>query len=215
MKHAMRLFLLAALMFVASHVAEAQKLLVNKTYYHTGLQFDGAQWSQNGLTGSVGFKVYDTHLQLSHGTRAVRRGDATVYGFTGKKYVVQGKNGQEYPNQYYLVSNNLDIAYVQALTFWGQTHTSLGLYSQVPVSTGGGASAPSQPNYNSGSQQSGRVVCRKCNGKGRVVYDSYPPQYSGSRSYPKYCSECGQTFPSSRGHSHVTCGSCGGRGYTR
>ena len=214
MKQTMKLLLLAALVFAASHVAEAQKLLVNKTYYHTGLSFDGTQWTQTGATGSVGFKVYDTHLQLSDGTRAVRRGDATVYGFTGKKYVSQGANGQEYPARYYLVSNNLDIAEVLALTFWGQTHTSLILYSQVPVSTGG-TSAPSQPNYNRGSQQSVRVVCRKCNGKGRVVYDSYPPQYSGSRSYPKYCSECGQTFPSSRGHSHVTCGSCGGRGYTR
>ena len=40
MKQTMKLLLLAALIFAASHVAEAQKLLVNKTYYHTGLSFD-------------------------------------------------------------------------------------------------------------------------------------------------------------------------------
>lgn len=101
-------------------------------------------------------------------------------------------------------------------------------------SGGGGGSVggyyPVQPNYPSGSGYSplGATVtgnsssnngqsrrerkwrnCSLCHGKGTIVRDSHVSTY-GMTDRQVYCSQCGRSYYSSTGHSHVTCPTCHG-----
>lgn len=83
--------MLAALIIVAAAFASnAQNLIVSKTYYDTGLAFDGSQWTQNPQSGPMTFTVYEESLHMSDGSWAIRSGNATVYGFTERKYIFVG-----------------------------------------------------------------------------------------------------------------------------
>ncbi len=94
-------------------------------------------------------------------------------------------------------------------TYYTSTPQSPGYGSNVPLNSGAGS-----VNSSSSSPSNNRITCRKCNGKGRVEHNSYPPQYGSTKSYQKWCAECGRSYSSTLGHGHVTCGMCGGRGYT-
>lgn len=63
-------------------------------------------------------------------------------------------------------------------------------------------------NINTGST---RKECTTCNGTGRMPLDTNPPQFGYDNSYKVKCNECGQAFPKSWGHTHVTCTSCHGK----
>lgn len=204
-----RVFMLAAvIIFAAARVSHAQNLIVSKTYYDTGLAFDGSQWTQNLQAGPMTFTVYEESLHMSDGSWAIRSGNATVYGFTGRKYIFVGADDVARPANYYIVSDNLDIAHVLELTFtlYGFTSSSvnLSLYSQVPVNNGGG-------NYNGGNYNSGTnrtwVTCTACNGTG-VWKKNYAPKYNG-QSITEWCDICkGYDHK----HYHETCSSCNGKG---
>ena len=59
-----RVSILAALIIVAAAFASnAQNLIVSKTYYDTGLAFDGSQWTQNPQSGPMTFTVYEESLE--------------------------------------------------------------------------------------------------------------------------------------------------------
>lgn len=53
--------------------------------------------------------------------------------------------------------------------------------------------------------------CPYCNGKGRIQKDMNPSMF-GTQDYKVKCEECGQMYLKSTGHTHVTCGHCGGTG---
>ncbi|MBR1516716.1 MAG: hypothetical protein IJ620_01030 [Bacteroidales bacterium] len=73
-----------------------------------------------------------------------------------------------------------------------------------------GASTHSSSSTSPGTSSS--LKCSRCNGSGRMPYDTYPSTF-GQSDYKVTCSECGQQFLKSRGHNHVTCTECHGKGY--
>ena len=93
--------MLAAVIIVAAAFASnGQNLIVSKTYYDTGLAFDGSQWTQNPQSGPMTFTVYEESLHMSDGSWAIRSGNATVYGFTGRKYIFVGADEVARPSNY-------------------------------------------------------------------------------------------------------------------
>lgn len=74
-------------------------------------------------------------------------------------------------------------------------------------SNGGSSRSSTTPN----NRSTPRPNCAYCRGKGRVVHNSYQPMY-GTQDYQVRCNECGGTFMKSSGHTHITCGHCGGTG---
>ena len=55
------------------------------------------------------------------------------------------------------------------------------------------------------------VKCTRCNGSGKMPYDTYPPMF-GQPDYDVWCSICGRYYKKSRGHTHVDCPECKGSG---
>lgn len=51
--------LAAVIIFAAARASHAQNLIVSKTYYDTGLAFDGSQWTQNLQASPMTFTVMD------------------------------------------------------------------------------------------------------------------------------------------------------------
>lgn len=145
-------------------------------------------------------------------------GSSTTFKFNADKSVLN------------VVLDNGDIyVYKHAMPPNGQTTCSL-IRERRGGSSGDGSGSynggyiPSYPSQQPSYQQSGNtsssgnprqvvkeeVRCSRCNGTGKMVYDSYPPNF-GSDSQV-YCSFCCRYYPSSRGHSHVTCTECHGKG---
>lgn len=56
-----------------------------------------------------------------------------------------------------------------------------------------------------------QVRCSRCNGTGRMVYNTYPGTL-GQPDYKVRCNECGEEHLKSTGHTHVTCNECKGSG---
>lgn len=89
---------------------------------------------------------------------------------------------------------------------------------QMNQAGNGGATFNSSSNSSSSSTSStsSRVAvsshqCPYCNGKGRIQKDMNPSMF-GTQDYKVKCEECGQMYLKSTGHTHVTCGHCGGTG---
>jgi DnaJ-class molecular chaperone len=211
-----RVFMLAAvIVFAAAFASHAQNLIVSKTYYDTGLAFDGSQWTQSPQASPKTFTVYEESLQTSDGKWAIRRGYGSAYGFTGRKYVFVDANGVEKPGNYYLVADNLDIAWVLELTFtfYGFTSSSvnLSLYSQVPVQNNsgnynnGGNNSYNNSNTNTANQR--WVTCTACNGTG-VWLKNYAPKYNG-QTVLQWCDICKDY---DHIHYHEKCSACNGKG---
>jgi DnaJ-class molecular chaperone len=211
-----RVFMLAAvIIFAAAFASHAQNLIVSKTYYDTGLAFDGSQWTQSPQASPKTFTVYEESLQTSDGKWAIRRGYGSAYGFTGRKYVFVDANGVEKPGNYYLVADNLDIAWVLELTFtfYGFTSSSvnLSLYSQVPVQNNsgnynnGGNNSYNNSNTNTANQR--WVTCTACNGTG-VWLKNYAPKYNG-QTVLQWCDICKDY---DHIHYHEKCSACNGKG---
>ena len=68
---------------------------------------------------------------------------------------------------------------------------------------------------NVGNGSTNMTKCPYCNGKGRKAVDYQAPKFTPSSNYYVHCDECGNDYLKSFGHSHVTCGHCGGSGYIR
>jgi RecJ-like exonuclease len=75
--------------------------------------------------------------------------------------------------------------------------------SYQPVSTGSSYVASST----SSSSSKTRRQCYVCKGTGRTEHNSY-----AGGNYSKYCTTCGKTVYTA--HSHITCTSCRGKGYS-
>lgn len=57
-----------------------------------------------------------------------------------------------------------------------------------------------------------REACRRCNGRKRIVHNTYPSMF-GLDDYKVRCNECGEYHLRSTGHTHITCPDCKGKGY--
>lgn len=69
-------------------------------------------------------------------------------------------------------------------------------------------------NTNSSITTSSTLKCNYCNGTGRKAVDHSVATF-GLSDPMVHCNECGRDYHRSTGHSHVTCGQCGGSGYQR
>ena len=69
-------------------------------------------------------------------------------------------------------------------------------------------------NTNSSVTTSSILKCNYCNGTGRKAVDQSVATF-GLSDPMVHCNECGRDYHRSTGHSHVTCGQCGGSGYQR
>ena len=128
------------------------------------------------------FTVYEESLHMSDGSWAIRSGNATVYGFTGRKYI-------------FVSSVNLSL-YSQV-----PVNNGGGNYNSGNYNSGG--------NYDSGTSGTNRkwVTCTLCNGTG-VWKKNYAPKYNG-QSITEWCDICkGYDHK----HYHETCSSCNGKG---
>ena len=81
-----------------------------------------------------------------------------------------------------------------------------------PGSTQSGSSQRQSSTASSTNRQPTKHACPLCNGKKRIVKDTYPAMY-GMEDSKVRCSECGEYFWRSTGHTHVTCPQCHGKGY--
>lgn len=84
-----------------------------------------------------------------------------------------------------------------------------------PVSGNNSSNGTSSGNRNNTTtrQQPTKHTCSLCNGKKRIPHEANAPQFGLDNNYKITCQECGQQFPRSWGHSHITCPQCHGRGY--
>ena len=53
----LRLLTIVIITFASACLSHAQNLIVSKTYYDTGLAFDGSQWTQNLQASPITFTV--------------------------------------------------------------------------------------------------------------------------------------------------------------
>lgn len=54
--------------------------------------------------------------------------------------------------------------------------------------------------------------CSLCHGTGRIGKEMNPPQFGLGDTSKEKCNECGEWFPKSWGHTHITCPNCHGKG---
>lgn len=54
--------------------------------------------------------------------------------------------------------------------------------------------------------------CSLCHGTGRIGKEMNTPQFGLGDTSKEKCNECGEWFPKSWGHTHVTCPNCHGKG---
>ena len=80
------------------------------------------------------------------------------------------------------------------------------------TNNGGSSSSSQRQNTVPARTQPTKHTCSLCNGKRRIVKETYPPMY-GQRDYQEKCNECGGYFMRSTGHTHITCPQCHGKGY--
>lgn len=112
---------------------------------------------------------------------------------------------EEYLNfcKHFKKYDGTDYTFNEWLALCGQQHIG----NNIPNGT---ISTSSTQKTNTSSTQK---VCTTCNGTGRMPKDTNPAQFGYDNSYKVKCNECGQYFPKSWGHTHVTCTSCHGKGY--
>lgn len=83
--------------------------------------------------------------------------------------------------------------------------------SYIP-NNGSSSSSSRRQNTTPSRNQPTKHTCSLCNGKRRIVKDTYPSLY-GQSDYQVKCNECGGYFMRSTGHTHITCPQCHGKGY--
>lgn len=168
----------------------------------------------------INIKFYDGYI--TYGSSKYKY-NGTINGW--KTY---GPDGLGY---YFLVDENYNVRQFIKASFYGYPDTEISMSrkdsnsSPSKSSTYNNYSGNSRrSSYNSSGtrsnktantnrrQQAVKHTCSRCNGKGRVRYDSFPPMY-GTKDYKVKCNECGGYFLRSMGHSHISCPQCGGKGY--
>ena len=82
----------------------------------------------------------------------------------------------------------------------------------IPTTTPSSSPDYREPSKPHSTDKSNTRKCPRCNGKGRIVYDTHPPMF-GLDDYKVKCNECGEYHLASTGHSHITCPLCHGKGY--
>jgi len=74
------------------------------------------------------------------------------------------------------------------------------------ITGGGGVSS----NYNKKVPNNSHT-CSLCNGTGNISKETYPASFGYADHTKEKCNTCGQYFPRSSGHVHITCPNCHGK----
>lgn len=200
--------------------ATAQNSRIRKTFYRFVETSNGVTIPQDNQTLEVTFNSDGSFTVLNQTWRY--KGKGGLFGLE------QWVCGNDYAN---MTNDKSEIVFnKQALIgglFWGTVSTikytdkkhskeDMANYARLlNGAAGSGNSNSTSVQNNSGKQNSGTQYCRRCNGTGELIKNTYPPQYSGGNDYKKKCYKCNEWFNASLGHCHVSCGSCGGTGRLR
>ena len=223
----LKCFLVQFALFMLAGTASSQVLL-SGVFHETGVGYDG-QWQQLGGPG-IPFDVVVYENEIQYGSfKGVRRGNANVHGFAGRRYNIVNSDG-EVKTHYIVVADNgaiirvLEVtvdsgpvpgfgfsvgytsvmAYMTARGYPGQYDNNGGSYSN----NSGSYNSNNSGNYNSNSAPRQRwVTCTLCNGTG-VWKKVYAPRYNG-KSSSVWCDIC-KGYDHT--HYHETCSSCSGKG---
>ena len=104
--------------------------------------------------------------------------------------------------------------YTPTCNYWNVPTTQ---WANFPVYGGVGDYVPTNttdPIVNSGASGNSSRKCSYCNGTGQKAVDQSTATF-GSNDPIVRCNICGRNTHRSTGHSHVTCGQCGGTGKAR
>lgn len=102
-----------------------------------------------------------------------------------------------------------------AYSSWNSGNYATTSYSSTGSSySSGGTTTTSTTRSSTSSSSSAGRKCAYCNGTGKVKKYYSTPTF-GLPETKKHCSECGEDYYPSNGHSHVHCSNCRGTGYVR
>lgn len=159
-----------------------------KTYTYDGYDFEG--------TKKNGKKVY---LSIHKRPTPKQSSQISMYG-------------GYYANMPWLMMPGFN--YTPTWDYWSVPTTQ---WANFPVYGGVGDYVPTNttdPIVNSGASGNSSRKCSYCNGTGQKAVDQSTATF-GSNDPIVRCNICGRNTHRSTGHSHVTCGQCGGTGKAR
>ena len=96
--------------------------------------------------------------------------------------------------------------------FYSPSYPNNGYGGGYNTNNGSSSSSSQRQNTVPARTQPTKHTCSLCNGKRRIVKETYPPMY-GQSDYQVKSNECGGYFMRSTGHTHITCPQCHGKGY--
>ena len=186
MKIILRLFTLICMWAAATSSSSAQSAIMSGIFHETGVTFDGA-WHDTGIVGNaMTITVYEDYMYYGN-DYAVRRGNANVYGFSGRRYNLINKNGEEVTTYYFIYAQNevirvWEVEYnfgtvpVLGMSVTQKTVTAYITAHGYPQSSGNGGNYNNNNNYSQPQQQQnqtqtksnyGMKTCSDCHGSGK------------------------------------------------
>lgn len=187
---------------VLAAVGQGLVYAAQQSYYSAYGQSNHYSYGSNYLLNPT-YAIMQTNYQ-----------NAMIGSISQADYEAAAKNAQVILNQTY---NSFNTQYNAASSLFPTT-IDWNNVQKIPITnnysgyTGSSTEVTNKPietSFTNTSTSTSTSGCSYCNGKGRVAHESYPPTY-GTSDYKVYCSECGQYFMKSTGHSHITCPICHG-----
>ena len=174
-----------------------------------------------GIVDMNGFEVvppeYETYTYDGYDFKGTKKNGKKVYLSIHKRPTPKQSSqistyGGYYANMPWLMMPGFN--YTPTWNYWSVPTTQ---WANFPVYGGVGDYVPTNttdPIVNSGASGNSSRKCSYCNGTGQKAVDQSTATF-GSNDPIVRCNICGRNTHRSTGHSHVTCGQCGGTGKAR
>lgn len=174
-----------------------------------------------GIVDMNGYEVvppeYETYTYDGYDFEGTKENGKKVYLSIHKRPTPKQSSqistyGGYYANMPWLMMPGFN--YTPTWNYWSVPTTQ---WANFPVYGGVGDYVPTNttdPIVNSGASGNSSRKCSYCNGTGQKAVDQSTATF-GSNDPIVRCNICGRNTHRSTGHSHVTCGQCGGTGKAR
>lgn len=174
-----------------------------------------------GIVDMNGYEVvppeYETYTYDGYDFEGTKKNGKKVYLSIHKRPTPKQSSqistyGGYYANMPWLMMSGFN--YTPTWDYWSVPTTQ---WTNFPVYGGVGDYIPTNttdPIVNSGISSNSSRKCSYCNGTGQKAVDQSVATF-GSNDPIIRCNICGRNTHRSSGHSHVTCGQCGGTGKAR